>query len=225
MRVSVSGFAASFADMGADLSRIGPSGADSLHVDVMDGHFVPLMGLGTSWLAAARPFVDLPIEVHLMTIDASAFVPQYLESGADSVVFHAETESQATTLCLLKVIRGRGVRCGLAIAPETDLRLLDPFIPFVDEFLIMSTEPGRAGLSFDLRAFKRIRSVRDMVRKANRPIIVAVDGGIDEALAGKCAESGADKVIMGRAFFRSENPRAMVARLHSALGPASQKNQ
>jgi ribulose-phosphate 3-epimerase len=221
--ISVSAFAADFARMGRDLGLVRRSGADALHVDVMDGHFVPAMGLGPAWLRSLGKRARLPaLDIHLMTGDPWMFAPQFFDFRPRSIVFHLEADPALESAeGHLRFIASRGIACGLAISPGTPMAALEPFVDLVDEILIMGSQPGREGAFFENAALDRIGEARKMVEGHDREIEIAIDGGLDETLAEACILRGATKVVIGRAFFRSRRKRALVRKVHGLLSPES----
>ena len=190
--------------------------ADALHVDVMDGHFVPAMGLGPAWLRSLGRRTRLPaLDIHLMTSEPWMFAPQFFDFQPRSIVFHLEADPALESAAgHLRCIARRGIGCGLAVSPGTPTSALEPFVELVDEILVMGAQPGREGALFEVATLDRIGAVRDMALRRGREIGIAVDGGLDEALAEACIRCGATKVVIGRAFFGSRRKRAFVRRIH-----------
>lgn len=212
--LSISAFAADAGHAARDIALAHDAGADSLHIDVMDGHFVTLTGLGTAWMECMRPRISLPIDVHFMTLSPERFILQFAPFGVASMVFHLEGRDEAGNKNILRLIRGFGVRAGLAVSPGTAVEALPPYLAQLDELLIMSSAPGEPGSAFDPRSFGRISAVRAMVDRAGSRARISVDGGLDLRRALECVENGADNVIMGRAFFRHAQPETVAAAIH-----------
>lgn len=212
--LSVSAFAADIFNIGKDIEKVKRSGADLLHIDVMDGHFVPLMGFGITWIDAIYKDMNIPLDIHLMTENTALFVPQYLEFDVKTLLFHVEAETEEETNILLALIRDRGVRCGLAISPNTPVSALHPYLGLVDEILVMSTMPGCKDSTFQSDTFQRLQEISTLIQSKSLDIVISVDGGIDLEHALRCIENGADKIVMGRAFFNSAHPELIAETIH-----------
>jgi ribulose-phosphate 3-epimerase len=219
--IAVSAFAADFASMGRDIDRARRSGADTLHVDVMDGRFVPALGLGPAWLRSMGGRIHMPLDIHLMTRDPAMFAAQFTNFGVRSIVFHVEAAPFEIASELIARIKGRGTSCGLAISPGTRIAAVVPYIGRVDEILVMASLPGREGARFKDITFDRIRELRSLTASHGLDIEIVVDGGLDERLAKHCVLCGATKIVMGRAFFSSAFRGALVRRVHRLKAPDS----
>lgn len=217
--LSVSAFAADVGHAARDIAHAHAAGADAIHVDVMDGHFVTLTGLGTPWLEAMRPRITLPVDIHLMTLSPRRFIPQFAGFGVSSMSFHIEVGERRENEDALAMIRALGIRAGLAVSPGTDMSSLLPYLNEIDELVVMSSRPGEPGSVFETDALRRIaaaRAMADRVRGPERRLRISTDGGLDPDLALACLESGADNVVMGRAFFRHASPNAVADAIHGA---------
>jgi ribulose-phosphate 3-epimerase len=213
--LSISAFAADVGRTSGDLVRIHAAGADSVHVDVMDGHFVTLTGLGTHWLASMRREIHLPVDVHFMTLDPGKFVPQFAPFGVASMVFHLEGLADGQIAETLGAIASYGIPAGVALSPDSDPETAAPYLDRIERLLVMSSRPGEPGAVFLPDSLKRIAAVRGMADKAGSRARIAVDGCLNQDTALACLESGADTVIMGRAFFRHEDPVALAGMIHN----------
>jgi Pentose-5-phosphate-3-epimerase len=200
--LSVSAFAADTAHTARDIRRAQEAGADALHIDVMDGHFVTLMGLSVSWLEAMRQYISVPLDVHLMTVNPERFIPQFALPGVKSMVFHLEGRTRAENRGALALIGKTGIKKGLAVSPATPLEEVRPYLAEMDELLLMSSQPGQPGSKFEPDTMERVRALRHMVEAGDYPLRISVDGGLTEELAHECLDNGADNIIMGRAFFQ-----------------------
>jgi ribulose-phosphate 3-epimerase len=208
---SVSIFAANINQIHTELEKVRESGAEFLHFDVMDGKFVPLQGLDVSLIEAIRSRVSIPVDVHLMVCDVEGMIQAFEQAGVHSIVFHVEGRSAETIHLALKSIRRQGIKCGLAISPDTDIGLLAAHFENVDEILVMTTYPGCSDAVFLESSYDRIRRIRKMVDEQGGGIVLSVDGGVDEMFAHKCIREGADKIVIGRAFFSSDHPLKLVS--------------
>lgn len=210
---SLSVFACDFCNIERDIKKCEDSKADFLHFDVMDGHFVPMIGFGVEALKSVIKVSSLPIDVHLMTEKLNVILPEFLKLPVSSVLFHVENESEANITRFLKTIKENNVRAGLVISPHTNIEVLSNHLPFLDEILIMSAIPGTFGSTFIDDTFNRIKNVKKMVSSYSN-IIISVDGAIDEHKAENCVLNGAKKIIMGRAFFKNDDSYELVRKIH-----------
>lgn len=213
-QVSISVFAADRMHLEQEVQKIQQSGADLLHIDVMDGRFVPMIGLDTESIGKIAEISGMPMDIHLMTCDVERHLKQMKDYPAHAIWLHVEAENVATLHRLLEQIRKSGVRCGLAVSPETNMCKVKEFFPVLDEILLMSTEPGRSQTVFQESAFERLRKLDCMVRSFGRKVAIAVDGGLNVESAKKCIRLGADKVVIGRSFFQSDEKSELIRKLH-----------
>jgi ribulose-phosphate 3-epimerase len=210
VRIMPSILNANLADLEHEINRIAQV-SDLLHVDVMDNLFVP--NFTFDFEAASKIIQEsvLPVDAHLMVLDADSIAPQYAEIGCASVTLHAEaTQDIAGTL---KAIRNAGAWAGLGVKPGTEITDYEDFTDFVDMFLIMTVEPGFGGQSFMENMLPKISRARKMI--GNRPIWLQVDGGISPETIEMAAAAGADTFVAGSAVFRSQDPAAMITKLRA----------
>lgn len=205
---SLSVFACDFCNVERDIKRAEKANADFLHFDVMDGHFVPLLGLGTTALSSVKGVSNLLIDIHLMTKNLDVFIPQFFQYKVNTILFHVEMESKIDILKFLRLIKDENIRAGLVVSPNTDISILKEYLPFLDEVLIMSAMPGIMNGIFEDSVFERIKKVKEMIDTSN--VIISVDGRLDDNRAMKCLESGAQKIVIGRAFFKSHDAYNLV---------------
>lgn len=189
-----------------ELDRI--SHADLVHVDVMDGHFVPNLTWGLPVVEAAVEHGNLPVDVHLMIEDADRWAVDYARAGAASVTLHAEAATAPITLA--RRIRDAGARAAIAFRPTTDVTPYLEFLPEFDMVLVMTVEPGFGGQKFLHGALSKIRAVRRAIEKCGAPIDLEVDGGIDEHTIKDAAAAGADVFVAGSSVFGADNPNAQI---------------
>ena len=198
-RIAASILAADFARLGEEVRAISDAGADWLHVDVMDGHFVPNLSIGAGIVAALRPHSALPFDVHLMVSPVDPFIDSFADAGADCITVHAEAGPHLHRT--LQRIRSTGKRAGVALNPATPIHAVEPVLGDVDLVLVMSVDPGFGGQRFIPSQLRKIGALRALIDASGRAIDLEVDGGIDERTAGPAAGAGADVLVAGSASF------------------------
>jgi ribulose-phosphate 3-epimerase len=204
---------ADFARLGEQVREVDAAGAQRIHVDVMDGHFVPNLSMGPVVVKALRKVTRLPLEVHLMVEDPARFVDAFLHEGADTLLFHREVLPDPRPL--LRQVHQRGKRAGLAINPEQDVGLLEPFLAEMDVALCMTVHPGFGGQHFLPESPERIRRLREMIVRQNPTCELEVDGGIDDQTLPVAARAGANVFVAGTAVYGAPaGPAAAVQDLH-----------
>lgn len=203
VRISPSILSADPFDLRSDIQRVLDSGIDILHIDVMDGHFVPNITYGIPLVKALRKHLDVELDVHLMISDPDKYGPMFVEAGADIVTVHVEATDHLNRT--LSSIREAGAKCGVTLNPHTSLNSLSWVIDQVDMVLIMSVNPGFGGQSFILNSTSRVRELRSMIEGSGLKVPIEIDGGITPISAPEVVEAGADIIVAGSAVFSANN--------------------
>ncbi len=190
--------------LGEEVRRVEKAGADWLHVDVMDGHFVPNLSFGPAFVRSLKGKTVLPLDVHLMVQQPLQFIKPFAQAGADLLTVHAEAEGRITDI--LAHIHALGIKAGVSIKPDTDPHVLQAIIGQVDLILVMSVYPGFGGQSFLPQSLERIKQVRSLIRTCGHPVWLEVDGGINAQTAGPVIRAGADALVAGNAIFSAADP-------------------
>jgi ribulose-phosphate 3-epimerase len=220
MIIAPSLLAANFARLGSEAARVNRSGADWLHLDIMDGHFVPNISFGPAVVKTVRPFNRLTFDVHLMCACPEILLEPFAKAGADRMTIHVELESQVTPL--IWKIRSQGKQVGLAIDPPTNMSHIEPYLDRIDSLLVMTVNPGFGGQEFIGECLTKVEQAAAWREKLGLKYRIAVDGGIEFHTAASCAEAGADTFISGTGLFKHKNLRAAVAKMRKAAAEACQ---
>jgi ribulose-phosphate 3-epimerase len=226
MIIAPSLLASDFAALGKEVARAGRSGADWLHLDIMDGHFVPNISFGPAVVAAVRPFSKLVFDVHLMCARPEILLEPFARAGADRMTVHVELDGAVTPL--IWKIRQLGKEVGLAINPPTAMQEVEPFLGQIDSLLIMTVNPGFGGQPFIQETLPKIQQAAAWRRERGLKYRIAVDGGVEFETVAQCARAGADTYISGTGLFRRPNMKTAVAkmrRLAEAAAPRQKPEQ
>jgi ribulose-phosphate 3-epimerase len=205
VRISPSILSADFAALGQEIEAITKAGADWIHVDVMDNHFVPNLTIGPMVVKALRKHSKLPFDVHLMVSPVDPLVPAFAEAGADTISFHPEAGRHPHRT--IQLIKSLGKRAGLVLNPGTPIALVEPLLGDLDLVLVMSVNPGFGGQAFIASQLAKIASLRKAIDALGKPIDLEVDGGVNPETARRCIEAGADALVAGTAVFSGGSAR------------------
>jgi ribulose-phosphate 3-epimerase len=216
IRIAPSILSADFARLGEEVRAIDAAGCDWVHVDVMDGHFVPNITIGPGVVKAIRPHTQKPLDVHLMISPVDAYLEAFAEAGADILSVHPEAGPHIHRS--IQRIKALGKQAGVVLNPGTPAKMLDYLVEEVDLILVMSVNPGFGGQSFIESQLRKIEAIRKMIDKTGKPIALQVDGGIDQETAPRVIAAGADVLVAGTATFRG-GPDAYADNIRRLRGP------
>lgn len=216
MRIAPSILAADFAHLAEDVGRVSQD-VELLHVDVMDGHFVPNISLGVPVVASLRKVTDLFLDCHLMIDNPGDMLDAFVDAGADGISVHVEL---GDTVQLIERIRGRGARVGLVANPDTPFSAVEQFMGQIDTLLVMSVFPGFGGQAFIPEVLETVRAAREFIDRTGVPVEIEIDGGINAETVGSAAAAGADILVAGSAVFGADDPGAAARRLAALAAEA-----
>ena len=201
--VAPSILAANFSRLADEVHRVEAAGADWIHCDIMDGHFVDNISFGPAIVAFVRKLTKLPLDVHLMIEHADHYVPRFVHAGANSITVHVEPEAKHDVGKTLRQIRDAGCRVGLTLNPATSFELLEPFLDKIDMLLVMTVHPGFGGQSFRAEQMEKVKRAAEWNKTRNRKIDIEVDGGINPETARVSIQNGANVLVAGTSIFRA----------------------
>ena len=200
-----------YMNMQRDFTACKEAGCKWLHVDIMDGHFVPNLSFGYSMVAAMRPVTDLVLDVHLMIDTPIKYAEEFCKAGADYLTIHVEADTPENIKKTLELIRSLGVKPGIVVKPKTPAEAIAEYLPMVDLVLVMTVEPGFGGQKFMADMMPKLKQLRTMLDEVNPACHLEVDGGVDLVTGEVCKENGADVLVAGSAYFKAADKPAFVA--------------
>ena len=202
MKIAPSILSADFGNLEKSINLV--KDAEWLHVDVMDGHFVPNISIGPVVVKGLRKYTGQVLDTHLMISDPAKYLVDFIKAGSNRITFHIEATSDP--LSVIDLIRENGAKVGISIKPNTGVKDIADFIPLIDQVLIMSVEPGFGGQEFMPNSLEKIKQISALREKLNKDLLIVVDGGINKETAALCKEAGANVLVAGSYIFNSDNP-------------------
>jgi ribulose-phosphate 3-epimerase len=216
IRIAPSLLSADFSRIGEAAKLVEDAGADLLHVDIMDGHFVPTLTFGPQLVASLKEKTSLPLDVHLMVEPPDRFIPLFLEAGADSISIHLEATAHLHRD--IGLIKQAQRKAGLALNPATPIHLMNDILEELDFVLVMSVNPGKGAQRFIESSYKKIGRLRSWIQSQNRSVPIEVDGGVNLENAERLIREGSEILVAGNAIFKSRDPRATILKLKDIAG-------
>ncbi|WP_028398969.1 ribulose-phosphate 3-epimerase [Ectobacillus panaciterrae] len=203
VKIAPSILSADFARLGEEIKDVEKGGADYIHVDVMDGHFVPNITIGPLIVEAIRPITSLPLDVHLMIEQPDAYIPEFVKAGADIITVHAEACPHLHRT--IQLIKSFGIKAGVVLNPHTSVSVIEHVLGDIDMVLLMTVNPGFGGQKFIHSVLPKIKQVSEMVRERNLQVEIEVDGGVNAETARLCIEAGANVLVAGSAVYNQKD--------------------
>ena len=209
-KIAPSILSADFANLERDIHDLEKNNADWVHVDIMDGIFVPNISIGIPVVAALRKVTDLPLDVHLMIDRPIRYVEEFVKAGADYLTIHIEADQPQNTLEALDKIKALGCKAGIVLKPKTPAEAAIPYLEKCDLILVMTVEPGFGGQKFMADQMDKVRQLKEWLEDINPDCLLEVDGGVDAATCSVCKEAGANVLVAGSAYFKAADRAAFV---------------
>ena len=215
IRVAPSVLSADFSRLGEQIKMVEEGGADLLHLDVMDAHFVPNLTFGPVIIRGIRELTSLFLDTHLMMNEPERYLDSFSKAGCDGLTIHIEAHPDPREV--LDAIRSRGMRAGLTLNPPTEFEAVEPYLQYADLFLVMSVNPGFGGQAFMPQVLSKVERARELKQRDKLDLDIEIDGGISPDTAGLAIESGAEILVAGSAVFRADDPSAAILAMKQAV--------
>ena len=205
-KISPSILASDMLNLGNEIKKVENSGAEYVHIDIMDGRFVPNISFGMPIISAVRGCTDLVLDVHAMIVEPDAYIDEFIKCGADILTFHYEALDNDRIVRAIEKIKLLGKKVGISIKPKTDAEVLYPYIKDIDMVLVMTVEPGFGGQKFMEDTMDKVRKIREYANSIGKELDIQVDGGINDSTIKIASDAGANVFVLGTGFFKAEKP-------------------